>query len=310
PVLQSLLVPNPGHRPPADQIDRMLAQAAATGDTAPEHPVYQQYSGQQTVTSPQDFVPPQPFPTAPHSQGFATVQQPQGFTPPPAYLPVDKPPAARQRNSRPWILAGAAALVAVAVVAAIALWPSSSSSGQGQSGLPTDQPTGITLPSGVIPPTVFAPTTAKAAAVDLLTPDGMRKAIAALEKVTGGKQFTETTIYPTYVITGAPVANEPKHYDKFTYRDGTAKRDGVGGQLTDPTLDLSSINGDILPTLLATATQQLKVPNPTSRYIIVDTAGTFSDGQPVLRVYLSTDYGDGGYVSAALDGTILRTYGR
>ncbi len=324
PVLQSILVPNPGHRPPADQVDRMLAQVAATGDTAPEHPVYQQYSGPQTVTSPQDFVPPQPFsaapqqfptapqqfPTAPQSQGFATVQQPQGFTAPQAYLPVDKPPvpAAPQRNSRPWILAGAAALVAVAVVAAIALWPSSSSGGLGQSGLPTDPPTGITLPSGIIAPTVISPTTAKgAAAVDLLTPDGMRKAVAALEKASGGKQFAETTIYPEYVVAEAPLPDQPKHYDELTYRDGAVKRQ-TGGQLTDATLELSSINWDILPALLAAANQKLEVPNPTTRYIIVDTAGTFTDGVPCLRVYISNAYGDGGYVSAGLDGTINKTY--
>ncbi|MFF0631978.1 protein kinase [Nocardia sp. NPDC004151] len=344
PVLQALLVPNPGHRPPADQIDRMLSQVIATGDTAPEQLAHQQFSGSHgVVTSPQDLTPQpqafQAFPSTPQPQGYATVAQPQpfataahsqpfpttspgfattiphpgGFTAPQAFVPMppNLTPAAPQRNARPWIFAGVAVGLAVAVAAAIALWPSPDS--QGGSSLPTGQadPTDIILSSGAALPTIIAPTTAKGApAVDLLTPDGVRKAIAALEKVSGGKQFTETTIYPEHVSSGAPVVNQPNHYDNFSYRDGAAKRDGVGGQLTEQTIDLSSINWDILPGLLAEAGQRLKVPNPTTRYIIVDADGTFSDGRQVLRVYLSTEYGDGGYVSASLDGTILKVFGR
>ncbi|MFC7428446.1 serine/threonine-protein kinase [Nocardia tengchongensis] len=368
PVIQALLVPNPGHRPPADQVDRMLAQAIATGDTAPEQLAHQQLSDSfRTTTSPQDLTPPpqpfhapqgygtavqppqgfatvqsaQGFATAAEpaqgfatgsqsAQGFATVAQPQsfpqmppqgfattiqhpgGFTAPQAFVPMppNPTPAVPQRNTRPWILAVVGAGLAVAVVAAIALWPSSGN--QGGSSLPTAPvpPTGIILSSDVALPTVIAPTTANGdPTADLLTPEGVRKAVAALEEATGGKQFTETTIYPEHVSTGAPVANQPNHYDNYIYRAGAAKRDSVGGQLTGHTIDLSSINWDIIPNLLATAAQQLKVSNPTSRYIIVDTRGTFSDGQQVFRVYISNEYHDGGYVIAALDGTILRVMG-
>ncbi|MFE3987745.1 protein kinase [Nocardia tengchongensis] len=370
PAIQALLVPNPGHRPPADQVDRMLAQAIATGDTAPEQLAHQQLSDSfRTTTSPQELTPPpQPFhaPQVPQgfatavqppqgfatvqsaqgfataaepaqgfatgsqsAQGFATVAQPQsfpqmppqgfattvqhpgGFTAPQAFVPMppNPTPAVPQRNARPWILAGVGAGLAVAVVAAIALWPSSGN--HGGSSLPTAPvpPTGIIASSDVALPTVIAPTTAKGApAVDLLTPDAVRKAIAALEKVTGGKQFSEATIYPEYLRAGAPVPNEPNHFDNFQYRNGVATRDGVGGQLTTPTIDLSSINWDILPGLLATAAEQLKVSNPTSRYIIVDPSSSLNNGQPGLRVYFRDAYGGGGYMATTLDGTIVRTY--
>ncbi|MTE12973.1 protein kinase [Nocardia sp. CT2-14] len=345
PVLQALLVPNPGHRPPADQVDRMLAQVTATADLPLEPPAFPQPSGShRTVTSPQDFAPtphlggfqttsrpqdfaptptpqPQAFSTVPQPQpfaitpppGFATVGQPQGFTAPQPFPQIspDPVPAAPQRNPRPLILAGVAVVLAVAAAAAIALWPSSSG-GQNPSSLPTGpvQPGGIT-PSGVIPPTVIAPSTVKAdGKSDLLTPDGARKAVSALEKVTGGKQFTETTIYPSYVRTGAPVQGQPKLYDEFTYRDGTAKREGAGGQLTDPTIDLGSINWDLLPGLFTAAAQQLNVPNPTMRYVTVNPAWTFNNHQPTLLVYLSDDYGGSAYLAAGLDGTIVRTYPR
>ncbi|MFE2998187.1 protein kinase [Nocardia sp. NPDC059246] len=339
PVLQALLVPNPGHRPPADQVDQMLAQV--TQDFTPPSQGFQpspqdftpppHFQGFTTASRPQDAPPSQGFPATPPPQGFSTAPQQQGFpTSPPStgYPTVQQPHGftasqpfppglpnpvhtAPQRNSRPLILAGIGVVLAVAAVAAIALWPSSSGGGQGQSGQPNvpTQPTGIPL-SGVIPPTVIAPTTAKGdATTDLLTPDGIRKAVAALEKVTGGKQFTETTIYPTYISTGAPVQGQPKLYDQFSYRNGTAKRDGAGSELTDPTIDLGSINWDLLPTLLTAAAQQLNVPNPTSRYIIVNPAWTFNDDQPSLLVYLSDEYG-GAYLAAGLDGTIVKTYPR
>ncbi|MGV9837508.1 protein kinase domain-containing protein [Nocardia niigatensis] len=349
PVLQALLVPNPGHRPPADQVDRMLAQVTATGAHPLEYPAFQQSSDpHQTATSPQDVTPPQfqafstvsgshdapsqPFTTpsqalpatpqgfsaAPQQAypttppGYPTLQQPRGFSGSQPYPQLASSPVgtAPQRNSLPWILTGAAVVVAAAVVAAIALWPSSGG-GQGMSGQPTGlvQPTGIPL-SGVIPPTVIAPTTAKGdAATDLLTPDGVRKAIAALEKVAGGKQFIETDIYPEHISTGAPVQNQPKLYDQFSYRKGVAQRDGAGSELKTPTIDLSAINWDLLPGLLAAAAQQLNVPTPTSRYVKVDPAWTFNNKQPTLLIYLIDDYG-GAYLAAGLDGTIVTSYPR
>ncbi|MFE3258944.1 protein kinase [Nocardia sp. NPDC059091] len=339
PVLQALLVPNPGHRPPADQVDQMLAQV--TQDFTPPSQGFQSspqdftppphFQGFTTASGPQDAPPLQGFPAMPPPQGFSTAPQQQGFptSPPPTGYPTAQQPhgftasqpfphgspnpvpPAPQRNSRPLILAGVAVVLAVAAVAAIALWPSSSGGGQGQSGQPNipTQPTGIPL-SGIIPPTVIAPTTAKDDdTTDLLTPDGVRKAVAALEKVTGGKQFTETTIYPTYISTGAPVQGQPKLYDQFSYRKGTAKRDAAGSELTAPTIDLGSINWDLLPALLTAAAQQLNVPKPTSRYIIVNPAWTFNDDQPSLLVYLLDDYG-GAYLAAGLDGTIVKTYPR
>ncbi|MGW4125121.1 protein kinase domain-containing protein [Nocardia sp. NPDC004711] len=337
PVLQALLVPNPGHRPPADQVDQMLAQvtqdytppshtftSSPQDFTSPSH-----FQGFTTASGPQDAPPSQGFPVTPPPQGFSTAPQQQGFpiSPPPMGYPTVQQPhgftasqqfppgspnpvhTAPQRNSRPLILAGVGIVLAVAAVAAIALWPSASGGGQGQSGQPNipTQPTGIPL-SGIIPPTVIAPTTAKGdATTDLLTPDGIRKAVAALEKVTGGKQFTETTIYPTYISTGAPVQGRPNVYDTFSYRDGVVKREGPGSTLTDPTIDLSAINWDLLPALFTAAAQQLNVPKPTSRYIIVNPAWTFNDDQPSLLVYLSDDYG-AAYLAAGLDGTIVKTY--
>ncbi|MGY2062709.1 hypothetical protein ACW9HQ_48150, partial [Nocardia gipuzkoensis] len=133
-----------------------------------------------------------------------------------------------------------------------------------------NQPTTAYAPG----PTAGNPATASAGAPaptaagepsNLLTPEGMRAAVAALEKATGSKQFTETTIYPAYVNTGAPVPGQPGLFDRFGYRNGTATRSGAGGQLSDPTIALGTIDWSVLPTLFTAADQRLGIAHPTSR---------------------------------------------
>ncbi|MEV4236071.1 protein kinase [Nocardia sp. NPDC049737] len=231
--------------------------------------------------------------------GMAPATYPHGFTNPPARKPLSR-----------GIVAGfAAAAVIVAVVATITiavLRPDST----GNQANPSNPPTTGEFPatSRAAFPTSGAPVTGKA--VDLLTPTGIRQAIAALEKVSGSQEFNEATFYPTYANVGAPVKNKPDLYDLFVYRDGTATRKGAGGPLSDKaTVKLSSINWDILPDLFRTADESLGIPTPTLRYVIVDPAWTFNNDQPTVMVYLTDDYG-GAYLAANTDGTVVTKYPR
>jgi len=195
-------------------------------------------------------------------------------------------------------------VIVVAAVAVVLVWPHSGSKATGTASTTSvSAAPGPAIP-GAAPSVTTAPSGPRTA--DLLTPAGVRQAIAALEQVTGGKQFTETTIYPTFVNTGAPVENHPTLYDTFVYRDGKAGREGAGGELDgDKTVDLATISWDALPALLQTAQAKLGVAEPTARYVIVDPAWTFNDDKPTLLVYLSDDYG-GGYLAADIDGTVVR----
>lgn len=157
-------------------------------------------------------------------------------------------------------------------------------------------------------PTSAVPGTGNA--VDLLTPNGIRQAITALEKVSGSQEFTEATFYPTYANVGAPVAGKPTLFDLFVYRDGNGSRKGAGGALSNPaTVKLSAINWDALPTLLRTAEDSLGIPTPTMRYVIVDPSWTFNNDQPTVMVYLTDAYG-GAYLAANTDGTVVTMYPR
>ncbi|MEV6431269.1 serine/threonine-protein kinase [Nocardia sp. NPDC051463] len=283
PALQALLVPEPSHRPSPEQVDWLLAQAAAQIGAAPAaqaHP----------AQIPAHVPPAHPAPTHGPSSG----------------IPGPNPAASPQRQR--WILSGiAAAAITGAIVVAVAMQPDSSTNRTGPS-QPTEtsqRPGGTQLP-GATPSA--APVTEEAG--DLLTPDGIRTAIAALEKVTGGREFTDATFYPTFANVAAPVAGQPKIYDEFSYRNGIAGRKGAGGQMSGKaTVTLSSINWDILPTLMRAAEDQLNVGTPTLRYVIVDPAWTFNDDRPTIMVYLTDDYGSA-YLAADVDGTVVKVYAR
>jgi hypothetical protein len=198
-------------------------------------------------------------------------------------------------------LVAAAVVIAVTVAVTVALRPDSA----GVQAI-SSQPSEMSLPPGLPTPGVPVPEDA----ADLLTPDGVRQAIAALEKVSGGQEFNEATFYPSYVNAGAPVVGQPKIYDEFTYRDGVASRKGPGGELSEAaTVQLRSIDWDILPALLRTAEAKLGITKPTLRYVIVDPAWTFNNDQPTVMVYLTDDYG-GAYLAADVDGTVVRLYPR
>ncbi|MEV6134758.1 protein kinase [Nocardia sp. NPDC051990] len=229
-------------------------------------------------------------------------------TPAPYPYSYTNPPA-RKPLSRGIVIGLAAAAVITAIVATItivALRPDST----GNQATSSNQPATNELPatSRSASPTSRAPVSGKP--VDLLTPTGIRQAITALEKVSGGKEFNEATFYPTYANVGAPVKNKPDLYDLFVFRDGTATRKSAGGPLSDKTtVKLSSINWDILPDLFRTADETLGIPTPTLRYVIVDPSWTFNNNQPTVMVYLTDDYGSA-YLAANPDGTVVTKYPR
>ncbi len=305
PVLRALLTPDPDRRPTLDQADSMLAQVISAPSTpvtvySIPSPPQTPYASNPTQSSPLHGTVPPRSTVPPH----ATIP-PYATVPAQANVPPHHDFAVPRRRGI-WLGAGSTVLVVAAVVAAVLVWPHVGSNATGVTSTTTDD-SAVAGPAtpGSIPTTPGGEQTA-----DLLTPAGVRQAITALEQVTGGQQFTETTIYPTYVNTGAPVKTHPTEYDTFVYRDGKASREGAGGEMDgEDTVNLDTISWGILPTLLQTAQAKLGVPNPTMRYVIVDPSWTFNDDKPTLRVYLSDDYGSA-YLAADLDGTVVRVYPR
>ncbi|MFC6014255.1 serine/threonine-protein kinase [Nocardia lasii] len=277
---------------------------------APSAPYGQNPTGQHPIAqSGQTHTPPTPFATAwPGSSNQQLPSAwPDGVQQSGTGWARSAPPRSAP-NSRRWgLLAAAGGIAAIlALTAALVLRPDSTVSA-------TDNPsTEIPVPTAAFPITTTprAGTTTPGGATtagptaNLHDPTNLRAALAALESATGGTEFTRTTVYPTFINTGAPVPSRPSVYDEFSYRDGRATRTGPGGDLSEPTVSLSIFNWDAVPELLRVAERDLGVPEPTARYLIIDPAWTFNDGRPTMLVYVSDDYG-GGYLAADTTGTVI-----
>ncbi|MFF7588084.1 protein kinase [Kitasatospora purpeofusca] len=169
----------------------------------------------------------------------------------------------------------------------------------------TAAPTGPDTTASAAPtakPSPSAPKTT-APAKDLLTPDGVRTVVAAITAQSGTTKVKRLSVYPEYASAQVPTA-DGRGYDWYDYRNGNvAKR--VGGPMgTDKPVDLAQYDWDTVPALLKKADETLNVKNPTSRYLLID---MWSDGYACIRVYLSDEYHNSGYLLADSKGTVRRT---
>ncbi|GAA3882364.1 hypothetical protein GCM10022243_53720 [Saccharothrix violaceirubra] len=295
PALNAALRADPAGRPTGDVLDQMFA--AAERDQAPP-------LGPPT---PAGFPFPGP-PSGPQQPQYA--QWPSGPTSrpsihPPSYpTPVPQTPK-RRTGSVVFSLIGVIAVVAATLLVIKLVEgkgtdnganPSTGSTAAPQNGGRTD----VALPTG---PKTTAATPAKD---DLLTPAGARKVVEALSKVMGGTKVTDLTLWSERASAVAPTAAVENGYDNFAYSNGKATRQGPKGVDADEvTLDLNDVNWDALPALFDQANKELNVPNPTMRYVIIDTG--LIDKIATVRVYLANEYG-GGYLRANLKGEVEKVY--
>ncbi|WP_263106749.1 serine/threonine-protein kinase [Kitasatospora sp. DSM 101779] len=145
-----------------------------------------------------------------------------------------------------------------------------------------------------------------AAPKDLLTTEGVRAVVDAIKPAAGTSMINELTVYPEYAIAESPKTDNPKLYDRIDYRNGhTSKTPGGSVIGDDKPVDLNGYDWSVIPGLLQKAQQELNVPNPKSRYLII--GPDMFDGTPTIRVYFSDDYGSG-YLSADTKGNVIKSY--
>ncbi|HEX4818039.1 MAG TPA: serine/threonine-protein kinase [Nonomuraea sp.] len=330
PALHALLQRDPDARPDPETLDRLLSSALTTPAPAPPsgpNPVppsgpggygpdgYKPGGYGPSGHGPSGHGPGQHGPGA-YGSGGHTVPPGHGHAAPPwGATPVPKADTVHSR--RPNRAARTALAVSVAAVAAVGVlvWRF----------LPTllpdttqrDDPTNLSLtpaasstadpPAATSTPDGDEQTTSPAPA-DLLTPDGMKALVARVKPAIGGDKVVRMTVYPTYAAIEAPLRKDKELYDLYYYRDGAVTRSGSGGQVEVPPVDLDAYNWNALPALLKKADQDLGVPDPTSRYVIVDSNYSFATPRQVLLVYVTDDYGRAGYLVANLQGKVVKTY--
>ncbi|MGW9439129.1 protein kinase domain-containing protein [Streptomyces sp. NPDC055607] len=339
-VLTRLLVRDPAARPGAEELDRALA-AVATGAPGDGGAVRDRVpgfgapgsgtpgfgapgsgtsgyaghggpgAGPERATS-FHLAPPAAGPT-----GVPGAGAPAGFpSASPATAPVAGDAPGRRRGRRLVVAAAVVAVLAVGIPVAVVNWDRGAHE-------PDDRPT-VAAPSQQVPGAQrpvgsAAPTTAPAeeptaeetaGKADLLTPAGVRAAVAAVEEASGGAKVSRFVVYPEYAIAEAMVKGSTKRYDQYMYRGGdVAVRQGPGGTVFPGSVpvDLDSFAWDALPTLLKRAEKELGVKDPTSRYLVVSPASTLTNSDAGMSVYLSGAYGSA-YLAADAKGRVTATY--
>ncbi|SDJ62107.1 Serine/threonine protein kinase [Nonomuraea maritima] len=317
PVLKALLIRDTAARPDIETLDLMLAAAADPGASEPP--------GRQPIGAPPAWQPnPSQAswrPTGPShpSSPPPMASQPGGATPVPGQPNGSRPPVGRPHGTvppaqqGPWEptrpparrRGGTGAAVAVSlsavVVAGVLVWQLIPAPDVGR----TPAAARVTPTSG--PAASSSPPASTPAPVNLLTPAGIRDMIAKLKPVIGGSKVVEMVVYPTYASIDVPLKDDPELYDTYVYRDGGVARAGHGGKVEAPLVDLAGFDWDTVPRLLKRADNDLGVPRPTRRYLIVDPDYAFASTRQVLLVYVSDDYRSG-YLVANPKGKVLKLY--
>ncbi|MFJ9110403.1 protein kinase [Streptomyces sp. NPDC102283] len=342
PVLKALLTRDIPARPDAEALDRLLAEAARTGGSpvpTPTEPVRERpasaHSGSVHATPTQTAATPPPgrgptsAPAGPKDRiptGYGVPPRASTPTPASGANPYQRPATAphdashergRRVERRVWRISAASSVVSAVVIAGAIIWTADpfSSRGSNSDDRPRDRASAPQV-SAPAPDPVAGDTDGPGGTggfeeeapepVDLLTPDGARTAIKALKPLMGGTKVTDFTLYDVHAYAEAPLRSNSALYDRFSYRDGRAKNDDMGGTLMSGsrTIDLDSIDWDALPALLRTAEKTLNVDEPESRYVIVDPSSPFHNDRPVLRVHVSDSHG-GAFLTAEPDGRVI-----
>ena len=311
-ALTRVLVRDPAARPDAEQLDRMLADAAR----APESPTsYHLHS----PTAP--YVPgPAPAPTgfgpAPAMSGGpygvpptpTTSQGPQDARPASLTVPV------RPNSGRRWTLVGLpVAGVALAGVLVWTLLPdgdSKASDSPASGNSATKSPSGGGSTATDVTPSAKESTGATASAKgNMLTPAGIRTAISPFKQQTGRSRFGSFVVYPEYVSADLMVKGSDTKYDSYTYRPGQGVQKGIisntlsGGEKP---VSLDGFDWDKVPALLAEAERKLKVDHVTTRYLTVNLPDNVFGDPAGMSVYLTNAYSQTGYLQANPQGKVTR----
>ncbi|MFF1720922.1 serine/threonine-protein kinase [Streptomyces sviceus] len=314
-VLMSVLVRDPAARPSSAVLDRQLAviesgqggPATAWHQSSPSYPLNPP-SAAQGPAYPGAFGPP----TTP------LAGAPAGFGPPPVLAgpghPVTSPVRAGRRNrSGPGVLLGVSG-TSLAGALVLLWWLLPFGGDSGGSGGAAD--TGASSSAISAPQSTGSPTAAPAARQSkdtttktLLTADGIRTAVKALERETGRDRFGDFTVYDDYVSADLMVNGSDSKYDSYTYRPGQGVEKGIiKGTLSggDQPFRLGGFDWAKVPTLLEEARKKLNVDRPDTRYVTVRQPNDTFDTPLGMAVYLSNEYSQSGYLEATPKGKVTR----
>ncbi|MFF9193760.1 serine/threonine-protein kinase [Streptomyces sp. NPDC014779] len=331
PVLARVLVRDPAARPDGALLDRLLAEAEAGAAPAPTPvpphapapaaaPVALPADEPAATPAPAGFGPPYAHPahgTPAVPPAPAPAPSPWGAPTAPAGPPRTRGPVSAGRRAA--LVAGSALLTAALGAAAIKLLPGPGDGQEGSEGA-KGGPSASTAPrtpggtSGT--PTTGTPagapggSTAPAVRGSLLTPANVRAVVEAFRAATGTTSMKELNVYEEHASAEIPTRPGAKTYDRYSYRDGVVTKEGPGGTIDSPDeqpFDMAGLAWDALPALMSRGERDLKVENPSMRYVIAD-RWFGNDDRPSMRFYLINEYHATGYLLADQKGKVVKAF--
>ncbi|MET9421080.1 serine/threonine-protein kinase [Streptomyces sp. NPDC006540] len=315
-VLAAVLVKDPAARPGPEAVDRMLAEVVE--GRPPERVDAEPVAAGPEVAEPVDAVPTSYRLSPPATPGPHDAVPPRGAAVSAlrqhALGMVEREETARREEVRRARLGRRIAIgssITATVLAGVLVWallPDGDKGGEAGAKPSGPAVTGQRTPT----PTPPSPTPSKSAEqVDLLTPDGIRTAVADIKAKTGTDRVGSLTVYPEHVSADVMVDGDDRRYESWIYRVGKGAEKGIiSGTLSsgDRPFSLDDFDWDVVPALLERAREDLNVKDPTTRYLVAREPST-TLGTPLgLGVYLSDEYGASGYLDADLKGKVTRVY--
>jgi actin-like ATPase involved in cell morphogenesis len=313
-----------------------VALGAALDADAHRPPVAGAAAGTAVATAARQ-VPPPPPGLPPHRQPAyggtgptsgpyaATSGQRQAPAPAPGFPSTSRPPSSGADDAygarRLWIAIGATAAVLALIIVLIVLQGGGDDPDQTTTGNTTGSTQGEGVASsndgpGTTAATASTTTTTVPPAVNLITEDAS-PALDGLEGVEEGPaNVYRLVLYPDYASADLQVPGEPTHIDGWMWREGqvTGGEPAVAVMYEDDMLvaslfPLSEIDSAVIPGIVERTLQECGEGLALS-HVIIERATDFTEQpQPVqILVYADNDYGDGGYFSFTLDGTLIDNY--
>ena len=136
----------------------------------------------------------------------------------------------------------------------------------------------------------------------VMSVDGFESLLDELERETGSTRIVELVVYPEYASITVPDASK-KGRTRSLYYDGDFSSSALGTSDARP-FDARQVEAE----LVADLSRRIRrtVDDADQWYVIVRAPD--QEGAAVWA-YASNEYGEGGYVSARLDGTVVRRTG-
>jgi hypothetical protein len=156
--------------------------------------------------------------------------------------------------------------------------------------------------SDFVQPTISNPLTGvqPEEGVDLLSQEGYRDLLGAVEETSGSTDAFEAVLYPTYGVVYLPVDGDTKRQALWYYDGGMDDLESYGTSFYER-FDLA----DVDPKVVVRLVKRVRglVESPTSYYAILR-APDADDGSSIW-VYASNEYSETAYLGATADGTVI-----